>query len=510
MLRGVIVLLILAATGAVGSYVWLRHYLASAELRQSIESHLAQHLRAAVHIQPLRWDGFQVRSDELHIAQSGQSLHLLRLQTGLSPSTLLRGQWSISPSRIGHLQAQLDLRALTTDGLTPTIDAPTPTTPPLGPDAAPGWMPRAYQLHSLCIEDIDATVVSRNGDFSLRGSRAELQQTNRWDQTQWRLQSGRLQLPYVTIPALQLQHANVSLQGSSLYLTDSAWRLFDNASLQLFGEAQLADNTWSIDGKLSDLACADVLPADWKQKISGQLESDFHVVRSRNATELSGQVALRQGRITALPILDTLAAYTDTQRLRSIAFDQAECDVAWRPGELLLRRIQLQSNGLMRIEGGLEFRRSSDVGPFSLSGNLRLGLSPGLLSAIPGAEEDVFAPGERGLIWATVTIGGTSEAPTEDLSARLLAAASQRMLNNLPKLGIQALQQGNQWLNNAQPTLQHAEKIGEQALQQAEKTLQQSQRVLDSAAQGLLDLTLPHQLLPADGAAAPAPDSKRK
>ncbi len=508
LLRALIVLFILIASLAVGSYVWLRHYLASAELRERIETRLAQQLHADVRLQPLRWDGFQVRSAELSLSQPGQTLQLLRLQTGITPSALLRGTWSVTPSRIGQLQAQLDLRHLKAPA--PPVDASPQWTPHADPKDSPSWLPRSFTLHSLCIDDLDATLLSPQGRTTLHGCRAEMQRTSHWNQTQWRLQSGRLQLPLAALPPLELRHANVVHQNSELHLSDSDWRVFDSASLQLFGEAHLNEEKWSLDGMLKDLDCARVLPEDWKQKLSGKLDSEFHVVKSGAAPQLSGQVALRQGHLTALPILDTLAAYADTQRLRSIAIDQAESDVAWSPGNIQLRRLQIHSEGLLRVEGSLELRHQNNSGPYQLSGVLRLGLSPGLLSQIPGAEEDVFSPGERGMIWTTVNIGGTTDDPTEDLSARLLAAASQRMLNHLPQLGITTLQHAGHLLKNAQPVIEKAEELGQRTINEVETTLQHGKKLLNSASDQLLGLPLPTEVIPPQRTEDAPPSSKRK
>ena len=45
---------------------------------------------------------------------------------------------------------------------------------------------------------------------------------------------------------------------------------------------------------------------------------------------------------------------------------------------------------------------------YAMIGRFRLGLAPGTLSTIPGAETDVFLPGERGLLWTP----STSPAPS--------------------------------------------------------------------------------------------------
>ncbi len=70
-----------------------------------------------------------------------------------------------------------------------------------------------------------------------------------------------------------------------------------------------------------------------------------------------------------------------------------------------------------------------------LDGTFRLGLAPGTLATIPGAETDVFLAGERGLVWAPLRITGTLDDPKEDLTDRLIAAAGQRMFEVIPETG---------------------------------------------------------------------------
>ena len=55
-----------------------------------------------------------------------------------------------------------------------------------------------------------------------------------------------------------------------------------------------------------------------------------------------------------------------------------------------------------------------------IDGRFRLGLVPGVLARIPGAETIVFQPGERGLLWTTLRVTGTIDDPEEDLTGRLL------------------------------------------------------------------------------------------
>src|SRR5690606_34891189 len=90
--------------------------------------------------------------------------------------------------------------------------------------------------------------------------------------------------------------------------------------------------------------------------------------------------------------------------------------------------------GLIRIEGMLRLERDK-----SIDGRFRLGLTPGTLASIPGAETKVFLPGERGVLWTPLHITGTLDDPKEDLTDRLIAAAGMRMFEILPETGERVL-----------------------------------------------------------------------
>ena len=142
-----------------------------------------------------------------------------------------------------------------------------------------------------------------------------------------------------------------------------------------------------------------------------------------------GRLTISNGTLTALPVLDALAAYADTRRFRVISLSEAHTDWRWQEGGILLSNLVLASEGLVRLEGRITIRDRK------LDGLFRLGLAPGTLASIPGAETDVFLPGERGLVWAPLRITGTVDDPKEELTDRLVAAAGLRMFEILPGTG---------------------------------------------------------------------------
>jgi hypothetical protein len=70
-----------------------------------------------------------------------------------------------------------------------------------------------------------------------------------------------------------------------------------------------------------------------------------------------------------------------------------------------------------------------------IDGSFQLGLVPGTLAKIPGAESRVFQPGRLGLLWTPIRVTGTLSDPKEDLTMRLIDAAGMRMFEMLPETG---------------------------------------------------------------------------
>ena len=147
---------------------------------------------------------------------------------------------------------------------------------------------------------------------------------------------------------------------------------------------------------------------------------------------MSGDLTVRNATLTALPMLDALAAYADTRRFRIMQLSDARTKWRYSEGVYTFTDFVMASEGLIRLEGNFSIKGKS------IDGLFRLGLVPGTLAGIPGAETDVFLPGERGLLWAPVRITGTLDDPKEDLTDRLIAAAGMRMFDVIPETGAKA------------------------------------------------------------------------
>ncbi|WP_367874878.1 hypothetical protein [Luteolibacter sp. Populi] len=245
---------------------------------------------------------------------------------------------------------------------------------------------------------------------------------------------GTVKLPWAWAPRMNLGRARLRYQGDTLYLTSADFQVYESGSLELDGEMSVKGEGYIFNGNLRDVACAEILPESWRQRLSGQVKADFTVEGSKLSPKVSGNVVLADGVLTALPLLDSLSAYADTTRFRRIALQEGKTDFEWQDGALALRNLVFSSEGLVRLEGTLRVDARKN-----LDGRFRLGLVPGILARIPGAETEVFRRGERGLLWTDLHITGTVDHPEEDLSKRLVDAAGLRMFEILPETGEKVL-----------------------------------------------------------------------
>ena len=123
---------------------------------------------------------------------------------------------------------------------------------------------------------------------------------------------------------------------------------------------------------------------------------------------------------------------------------------------------------------------SLDIRDGNLDGRFLLGIAPGVLSSIPGAETDVFLPGERGLLWTPLHITGTLDNPEEDLTDRLIDAAGMRMFEIVPQTGEKVLRFSRAMLE------EHVPDAMDKALDKSGEIIRDGGEIIRGA-QGVLD-----------------------
>lgn len=285
------------------------------------------------------------------------------------------------------------------------------------------------------------------------------------------LSGGTLRTP-VTPPSqkqplqLEIVSATLRLADDKIQITDSSLRWKDRAKASMHGSVRFGSD-WQATVKATQVPVSEFLAEAWQSSLSGQLEgqTDFTGGAGRPMT-WQADVALKDGVLSTLPILEKLATYTRMERFKRLSLDIATATVKPHPGGgTQLEKIIVQSNGLLRIEGSLTLLPGDQI-----AGDFMVGVTSEALRWIPGAESRIFIEthpsGPPGLHWTRVKIAGSVQSPQEDLSARLIGAAGMSLVLDTPAAA----------LNKATDTLlkpilgEDAAKLPSKALEDAAKT----------------------------------------
>lgn len=423
-------LVVLVAVGLSVGYLRLRAYLHSEQFRGFLAGKAARMLRAEASFEPFRWDGLQVSSSGFEAHGGGALAHLradgLRTEIGLGG--VRRGVWILRGAIVRRLDVTLGRSAA--PEATPGVaeEAPLPAALP-----ARNWLPSKVELEELRVEESQLKAKLAGHDWITRGQTWVVRPGSSPGSYDLEGRGGTIEHPLRWFPLPEVRHARIRTAGGQLYLLDSEMRVYKSGLLDLSGEAALDGGDFTFDGGAAGIRCDEVLPEDWQKRLTGRVGTRFTVRGRGGETSVSGRLAIRDGVLTALPVLDRLAAYADTARFRVLTLNDARTDYAWRNGKLSLTNLLISSEGLLRCEGRL------DITGEQLDGSFQLGLAPGTLARIPGAETIVFVERRDGLMWAPVRISGTLDEPKEDLSERLIAAAGERMFEILPETGVKVL-----------------------------------------------------------------------
>jgi hypothetical protein len=130
-----------------------------------------------------------------------------------------------------------------------------------------------------------------------------------------------------------------------------------------------------------------------------------------------------------------VATFTHVDRFRRIVLDAASADVERAGPVMRVTNLNLQSAGLIRVEGGFVIQDGQ------IEGDLLVGVAPDTLNWIPGSQGHVFTERRSdapGYVWTTVHISGPVGAPREDLTNRVLVAMGLAPLD-LAQKGVEIL-----------------------------------------------------------------------
>ncbi len=423
-------LMVLFAAGVIAGYVWINRYLASDDFRRMVSQKTSQALQVEGQFEKFHWSGLAIYSDGFS-GQGGPSsaldqVLLQQLHANLNLTAAFHGVWEIDQLEVGQLKLTLKEAA----------PAPATEAPPIPPPAAPGsgLLPSTFRINTIQLDEVDLswpTALAGGGT----ASHIAVQMKGTEGGGGWDVDGKGGTFAMARFPIEEIKDFSLRLRPDRLYLTKSELHNPDQGVIHATGEIGLGDQP-DIDLHIDAAAIpiTPLLPPDWRARVFGDLNASLHLTRAGTPAapwHIDGQAHLDNGRLEALPALDQLATFTQTQEYRTLKLQTAETDFALGPDRMEFSNLAVESEGFIRTEGDLVIQ-----GGDALDGTINLGLPSSRLALIPGAVSQIFTESRGVYVWTPVKIGGTVENPTEDLSGRIVGAmipavkeGAQQMIN---------------------------------------------------------------------------------
>jgi len=415
---------------------WVRGYLQKEAFRDKMEQFLGTQMKGAVTLAPLHWTGDEVTTTTLQATTAnGWKAQVSGLQLALDWQAFRNRQWRIVETGADALDLSF------TPPAQPAADTTLP--PPVAPlsrsdaggSSVPAWI-RAYLPNRTEIDGMrfDALSLTYPGGWRLTESKLRLGTWQQGDTSvQASVEGGILETP-VQLPVqlhpmkFNLTRANARLSREDIHLISATMTWVENSEITARGHIRPQDKTWEVSTHLTGIPLRELLSEDWTLRLTGSLEGDLTVMGAPGRDpKAEGDVQLKNGVITALPVLDKLAAYTRVERFKRLVLDIASAHVQGSGQSRQFEKIVIQSNGLLRIEGTLAILAGN------IDGRFMIGVTPETLSWIPGAQQHVFTStnptAPAGMLWTPLHITGTVDSPREDLTERLMGGAGKALLN---------------------------------------------------------------------------------
>lgn len=454
---------------------WVRHHLQDASFRQRIETLSGRQLGAKVRLAPLQWSDDEVGSARVDVSlANGSRAEAHGLHLGIDWSAFRRGVWHIINAGVD----QLDLELASTAPQQPTDSNAEVDAHPL-PGWLQAWLPDRTQLDGVRIQRFG---LGHPDGWRLTGASLSIKPWHQGETSLYAsLESGTLATPLRPTPDnpplhFDLRRSSLRLSADGCHLQEALLQRGD-AEVQVRGHLQSTGPAGQADLEFSRLPLADFVTANWRQRLTGDLAGNLSLGSHAGAQlQGAGQLQVHNGVLTALPVLDRLAAWSGVERFKRLVLDRAETQVVIRDGEQVFDSIVLATHGLLHLQGRLIVRGDQ------LDGQFWLGLTPETLRWLPGASQHVFtetAPeGPPGLRWTRVQLTGTRQAPREDLSQRLIEGVGKAVLALPAEIAAQGGAMLLEPLSGTEPA--QPDKLLQNALETGNSTLESGVRFIEN------------------------------
>jgi len=428
----VAILLIVGAIGIAWLNPQLTHYVESDRFRAELEKETAKGLHfsdgryARIHRK-----GFLIAaSDRFQAGNGRQALRTIDAHgiTGrFDPWGVFFRRWQLDDVHIDSGEVEIQTY-----------------TPSPEPSPAKPWfhvfLPRRVYLKQVEANPADVTWRFRGEKGGFFGTRLVIAPHGR----DFNYQASGGTLKMALIPNLQLRDTHLLITKKLLMLYNLDLQPSEDATGNIHAQGTAGtseDRSVDFNFSFERIPVEEWLPKQWREHVTGKASGKIRWRGKNPKLESStGEATLRVdgGRIIELPFLENLAKITDERTLEQLTLNDCSFALTWNYPRAEIKNIAIEEKGKFRAEGTIQVEKKA------LRGAIELGVARHLLDWLPKPEE-VFPHEHDGYLWTTVHLSGTTDAPQQDLSPRIIEVLKE---NPGAALGL-LLRQFGEWLKKA-------------------------------------------------------------
>lgn len=424
---------------AFGVDIWLRNYLQSDRFRLWMSGEMSRVLEAEVNIERIRWQDSTATVSKVTATGGPDSafsrLEALDVRAMVNAGAVLDRVWQVDEVKVARFFADFSATAAAPAGAAGQGSAEAEGGASSG--FLSSFLPNRTQVKGVMVDQ--AGFSWKGVEHSAEGRGISLR-VNPSEGHEFYLASGSggtLETTLLRDTKVALNQVEASFQGDEIRLEEFRAEAA-GADITAEGAVTLGDApALDLSGTVSNLDLARVEPESWLKSVHGKISGDIKVTgdpRSFSKLAWSGNAQVRDGLLEGLPLLHVIARKTQNEGFLRLVLKEARAAfTVASDGGWLVEKLTLDAPGLLRLKG-----YASCAADRSLHGELLLGIVPGTLRYLAGAEQDVFLPLDRlvvtqreralitsddsGLLWTRLKLRGTLDSPQEDLAGRLAKA----------------------------------------------------------------------------------------
>lgn len=423
-----------------GVKIWIQNYLQSDKFRVWMGRELSQRLGAEVVIDSIRWQDTTATVNTLMAtgAPGGPfaKLEARDVRAMVNTGRIWDRVWQVDEVKVARFFADLSSTGAASGarGEEPAGESGSQAT---SSGFLASFLPNRTQVKSVSVEQAGFFWKGKEESVEARGINVHVKPSDGHEFYIANASGGTLDLSAFPETKVSLRSLQASLAGSEVRVeecrADAAGADVSVEGTVNFGEVPSMDLAATVSG----LDVARVEPEDWIKSLKGTIGGEVQVSgdpREFGKLTWHGNVQMRDGLLEGLPILHVIAKKTRNDAFIRLVLKEARAGfIRTGDGGWLVEKLTLDAPGLLRLKGNV-----SCTPDRALRGSLLLGIVPGTLRYLAGAEQQVFLPlnnllvmqserslitaDDSGLLWTRLELSGTLDHPQEDLADRLAQA----------------------------------------------------------------------------------------